>query len=231
MVKDENILAKVVGGTFQQGISNQDNGATPIEKEILLPTPTERATWVYYDVALGCALDSGIVVHRRLPQVDNEADTLASCVITDPNIDVLTGRGVNLKSNDAFEDIVQRMAHSRYWFKLWGQAMRVGEQIPIPGLKTIGSVKAIPHDQNPQWAYNKIVGNYSGQVLWYAQWSLWYTLASAPTTQQDPPQNLAQHTDGKSYDGLQAPVSKPDDNAMAQGPPAPRTRGGREIAE
>lgn len=186
-----------------------------VETPVKLPTPDQRANWVYYDVALGCKLDSGIVVHRTLPQVDSDWDTLGSCDITDPGIDVLTGRGVNLISNDTFQDTVQRMAHSQYWFRLWGQALRVGEQIPIPCIKTIAGVDAVPHDNNPQWAYNKIVGNYSGQVLWYAQWSLWYTLASAPKSQQLPPQNLSEHTDGTSTNEMQAPFSKPDDNAVS----------------
>lgn len=185
-------------------------GGLPVESGITLITPTERANWVYYDVALGCVLDSGIAVHRALPQVDNTWDTLGSCDINDPDIDKLTGRGVNLVSHDKFEDLAQRMAHSQYWFRLWGQAMRIGEQIPIPSLKTVAGEIAVPHDRNPQWAYNKIVGNYSGQVLWYAQWSLWYTLIHAPKQQQAPPQNLAQHIADKSTETMQAPWSQPE---------------------
>lgn len=177
----------------------------PVETGVKLSTPNERANWVYYDATLGCVLDSGIVVHRRLPSVDNDPDTLASCVITDPDVDKLTGRGVNLKSHDSFEDVVQRMAHSQYWFRLWGQALRVGEQVPIPSLKSIGGVDAISHDAEPQFAYNKIVGNYSGLVLWHGVWSLWYTLAKPPKTQQKPPPNFSQHTDGASETEMQAP--------------------------
>jgi hypothetical protein len=192
-------------------IAIDDPVGVPVETGVELPTPNERANWVYYDCALGCVLDSGIVVHRRLPQHDYEPDTLASCYADEAGIDTLTGLGVNLKSNDKFQDVVQRMAHSRYWFKLWGQAMRVGEQVPIPGLKEVGGVKAYPHDSNPQWAYNKVVGNYSGQVLWYAQWSLWYTLAEPPKKNQNPPANLAQHIGvAKSAPvGMQAPWTQP----------------------
>lgn len=198
------------------GLDDVDPGGTPLETGVKLSTSNRRANWVYYDIALGCQLDSGIVTHRTLPQVDNEWDTLGACEITDSGIDLLTGRGVNVVSNDVYEDIVQRMAHSQYWFRLWGQAMRIGEQIPIPRIKTIAGVLAIPHDNNPQWAYNKIIGNYSGQVLWYAQWSLWYTLASAPKEQQKALQNLAQHTDGTSSNEMQAPWSYPDDDAVSR---------------
>lgn len=203
------------------GLTDYDSGGSPVEAGINLPIANRNANWVYYDVTLGCMLDSGIVVHQRLPQVDNAADTLASCNITDANIDSITGRGVNLVSSDVYQDIVQRMAHSRYWFRLWGQAMRVGQQVPIPGLKTISGVTAIPHDKNPQWAYNKIVGNYSGQVLWYAYWDLWYTLASPPKVQQVPPQNPGVHIAGNApaLDSIQVPYTQPDDDAVQQPPP------------
>lgn len=206
---------------FQVGVSDFDTLGKPAESGILLPIASDAsASWVYYDVALACQLDSGIVVHRRLPQVDNTADTLASCMITDKDIDKLTGKGVNLISNDKFADVVQRMAHAQYWFRLYGQAMRVGYQIPIPGLKQVGGVKAIPHDENRQWAYNKIVGNYSGVILWYAQWSLWYTVAAPPVSQQVPPPNLAVHIagDAKLPEGMQSPFSQPDDNAQTTMP-------------
>lgn len=224
MFIDEDVLAGTKGSTFRAGISNEDSASPLIEKGIGLSTPTDRANWVYYDITLGCMLDSGIVVHRRLPQVNSVADTLASCAITDANIDTLTGRGVNLISNDTFQDVVQRMAHSRYWFRLWGQAMRIREQVPIPSLRKIAGVEAIPHDNNPQWAYNKQVGNYSGQILWYAEWSLWYTLATEPTQQQITPPNLAQHIseDADQNNLMQAPISLPDDNAQISGPPRQR---------
>lgn len=203
------------------GLSDVDPRTTSIEDGVKLFSANDRANWVYYDIALECFLDPGIVVHRRLPQVDNEADTLATCNIADPNIDVLTGKGVNLVSKDNYTDIVQRMAHSVYRFNLKGQAMRIGEQIPIPRLKKIAGIDAISY--KTEWAYNKIVGNYSGQVLWMAEWSLWYTLASAPKKQQDPPQNLGLHIDTTSRDAeMQAPYSQPDDNAVSTQPPVLR---------
>lgn len=192
---------------------NTDVSGPPLETGVKLLVPTGRANWVYYDITLECQLDSGIAVHRALPQKDTAWDTLGSCDISDPGIDQLTGRGVNLVSNDDYQDLVQRMAHSQYWFQLFGQAMRIGEQVPIPMLKKVGGVTAVPYDKNPQLAHNKIVGNYSGQILWHAQWSLWYTLASAPKAQQAPPQNLAQHTDGKSYGDMQAPWTQVEDDS------------------
>lgn len=153
------------------------------------------ASWVYYDCTIEVMLDSGIVVHNRLPQVDRTADTLASCYIDDPKMDKIKVGGVNLKSQDQYTDIVQRMGHSRYWFNLKGQALRIGYQIPIPAIKTIGDVNAIPYDKNPQWAFNRIFpgGNYGGVILWHASWSLWYTTAVPPLSNTIPAADPSAH--------------------------------------
>lgn len=209
---------------FQVGSSNVDPDAPgSIEQGFLLPWPSDpKATWVYFDCTIGVMLDSGIVVHNRLPQIDAPADTLAACGIDDRNIDSLTGLGVNLKSRDQYTDIVQRMGHSRYWFRLWGQALRVGYQVPIPGIKTIGGVPAIPYDRNPQWAFNRISpgGNYGGVILWHAVWSLWYTTAVPPRSNTIPAVDPSAHITGNARppQGIQSPYSAPDDDAVASSP-------------
>lgn len=189
-----------------------------IEENIQIPFASDpEATWVYYDCAVGVMLDSGIVVHNRLPQVDRTADTLSALNLDDPNLDRFTGFGVNLKCVDQYKDIVQRMGHSRYWFRLWGQALRIGHQVPIPGIKTIGGVPAIPYDLNPQWGYNRIApgGNFSGAILWHAQWSLWYTTAVPPTKDDIPAADPSAHITGKAKTPkeFQSPHSQADDNA------------------
>lgn len=203
--------------------SNFDDGSvTRSELSQLLPWSSDKsASYVYYDCTVGVMLDSGIVVHNRLPQVDNKYDTLASVQLDDPNLDKLSGFGVNLNCLDQYTDIVQRMGHARYWFRLWGQAMRVGYQIPIPGIKTIGGVPAIPYDRNPQWAYNSIVpgGNYGGVILWIARWSLWYTTAVPTTNNTIPVADPTAHINAatKPPDNIQVPFSQPDDNAVIGG--------------
>lgn len=206
---------------FQVGISDFDAGKV-IEDKVLLPWPSNPlASWVYYDCTIEVVLDSGIVVHNTLPQVDHTADSLASCSIDDPKLDkIVLPSGVNLRSNDRYTDIVQRMAHSRYWFRLYGQGMRVGFQIPIPGIKTIGGVPAIPYDRNPQFAFNRIFpgGNYGGVILWHAAWSLWYTTATPPRSNKIPAADAAAHISvdsvGPGPEGIQAPYSPADDNAV-----------------
>lgn len=225
---NENVLAGLrKGSKFRVGRSNVDSGSA-IEKGVKLPWVSDRAaSWVYFDCTIGTLLDSGIAVHNRLPQVDNKPiDTLASTVLglDDPQLDVVAV-GVQLKCRDQYTDIVQRMGHARYWFRIWGQALRFGYQIPIPGIKTIGGVPAIPYDKNPQWAFNRIApgGNYGGIILWHAQWSLWYTTATPPVNNDFPAADPSARITGKEPlpDGVQAPFTEPDSNAQRSGPPTP----------
>lgn len=208
---------------YQVGKSDVDSQSLILEKGELIPWPSDPDTsWVYFNCTVGAMLDSGIVVHNRLPQVNNAFDTLSAGDIDDPNFSTLSSIGVNLKCMDQYADIVQRMGHARYWFRLWGEALRVGFKVPIPGLKTIGGVPAIPYDKNPQWAYNRVFpgGNYSGVVLWHAEWSLWYTTAVPPISQDIPAPEFAAHIDGDIAvpKGMQSPFSQPDDNAVPNKP-------------
>ncbi len=224
LFKNENVAQGLPkNGQFQAGVSNFDSGVV-VEQGVKLPwAAIPEASWVYYDVAVVCHLDSGIVVHRRMPGVDNGFDTLASFDVADPRPDQIIDKGVNLVSKDQFADIVQRMGHARYWFNLVGQALRVGYQVPIPGIKVIAGVPAIPDDSRTQLAFNKIIGNYSGAPLWHAKWSLWYTVAVPPKSAQMPPANLAAHISGDAKlpdgaNGIQAPFSQPDDAAQTTQP-------------
>lgn len=209
---------------FLVGRADADSFGIP-ERDVLLPwVSNPRASWVYFDCTVGVMLDSGIVVHNRLPQVNNLPDTLAATVegLDDPNFDNLIAPGVNLKCQDQYTDIVQRMGHARYWFRIWGQAMRFGYQVPIPGIKTIGGVPAIPYDRNPQWAFNRIYpgGNFSGVILWHAGWSLWYTTAVPPINQAIPAADPSAHIRGDTRppSAMQSPFSRPDDNAQTRDP-------------
>lgn len=219
-----NNLASGLGttGKFIQGRSDIDPNQN-LELGVSLPWASEPAgSYLYYDCAIGVILDSGIVVHNQLPQINNTPDTLASVQLDSFDLDKIRNRGVNLKSNDKFVDIVQRMAHSRYWFRLWGQAIRLGYQIPIPCIKTIGGIPAIPHDNNPQWAVNSICpsSNYGGIPLWRAQWSLWYTVAVPPNTNNIPVADPSAHITGNTnlVNSVQVPFSESDDNANTTGP-------------
>lgn len=213
-------------GQFQVGRANIDNDAPgEIERGFLLPWPSDAsASWVYYQCTVGVVLDSGMAIHNRLPQVDNTPDTLSSIALDDSNLQNAPDVGVNLKSNDNYTDLLQRMAHSRYWFRLWGQALRVGKQVPIPAIRTIGGVAVVPYDRDPQWAFNRIApgGNYGGVILWHAAWSLWYTTLTPPRLNTFPAADPAAHIDVNRKppaNGIQVPYSQPDDNAVKSAPP------------
>lgn len=224
---NDNVLNKISKtNKFQVGVSNKDSGV--IEQEVKLGWAADPAgSYVYYDCTVGVILDSGIVVHNTLPQVDNlTPDTLSSMNIEDPRVDKIIDLGVNLSSRDQYQDIVQRMGHSRYWFVLRGQALRLGYKIPIPGIKVIGGVKAIPYDKNPQWAFNRIFpsSSYGGVILWHAGWSLWYTTLNPPISQNIPVIDLSAHIRGSSQppESIQVPYSLPDNNAVDSKPTLPQ---------
>lgn len=219
--KNENALKGLpVNGSYQVGRSNVDSGNS-VERNILLPWPQDpAATWVYFDCVVEHRLDSGIVVHNRLPQVDNDPDSLGAAYLDDAKLDTYQGTGINLKCQDQYQDIKQRMGHARYWFRLHGQALRVGYRIPIPKLRTVGGVAVIPHDRTPQYAFCRVRGNFGGIILWHAAWSLWYTTLVPPNSNSTPEVDPALHITGnaKPPDGLQAPYTTSDGNAVKQAP-------------
>ena len=209
--------------TDTAGLFNIDSDTPVVEQDATIPWASgPSASWVYYDCTIETMLDSGIVVHNRLPQVNLPHDTLALSAIDDPKLDALINGGVNLKCQDQYTDIVQRMGHARYWFRIHGRALRIGYKVPIPRIVTIGGVPAIPYDKNPQWAFNRIFpsGNYSGIILWHAEWSLWYTTAVPPVNQTIPASDPSAHISDVVTlpSGMQAPVSAIDDNATSTKP-------------
>lgn len=212
----------VESSDFQVGRSNSDD-STVIEQDIGLPWASDPAgSYVYYECLVGQMLDSGMVVHNRLPQVDKGIDTLAVTSLDANNLDSITTEGVNLTCKDQYQDIMQRMGHARYWFRLWGQALRIGYRIPIPSIKYIGGVPAVPYDRNPQWALNAIVpgGNYGGVILWRAQWSLWYTTLVPPVNNTIPAADPSAHISGDTQPPtlMQAAFSQVDSNAEPNNP-------------
>lgn len=229
--RNENVEAKLAKlDRFQIGRNNVDPGDI-LERGVSLPWASDpAASWVYYDCTVGVLLDSGIAVHNRLPQVDNQIDTLSTCDLDDPGMEDITQFGVNLRCRDQYRDIVQRMGHARYWFRLWGQALRIGYKVPIPSIVRVGGVRVTPYDKNPQWAYNRIApgGNYGGVILWHAQWSLWYTTIDPPFTTTIPANDPSGHVSERTITprDVQVPYSRPDDNAR---PSAPAPLGGNII--
>ena len=194
------------------------------ESQISLPWSIEnpQATYLLYECWIETTLDAGFALHKTLPQDFDNTDTLASGFIDDPDLD-LNVEGVNLFSASSGVDTIQRMSTSTYLFRLRGYAMRVGYQIPIPGVKSIGGQTPVPGEK--QWAYNRIIGNFSGIPLWGAEWDLEYITAKSPqvsandmgnAAQGAVPPNLAAHIRGDVQlpDTIALPWTNPDQNAV-----------------
>lgn len=209
---------RLVNNQFQIGVNNVDTGAV-IEKVLTLPWAVDPLTsWHSYQNWIEVFLDPGVVVHKTLPQSSSDIDTLASVYVDDVAVTTSKARE-NLVSNGTWTDFIQQMATSEYTFVLKGFGMRFGYTIPVPGLRTVAGVPAIP---GKQWSLgNPIVGNFSGVPLYYNKWRLEYTVSIPPTAQQPSPPNVAMHIGGQaplpSADG--AIYSQADSKARQSGPP------------
>lgn len=215
---NENRAQGIRGSSFQAGISDTDTLVAP---EIGANIPWVMApelTYLRYHCWIECDLDSGIVVHRQLPQSNQQTDTLARGELDSTSL-IKSKEGINLKSKGKFTDTVQRMANSHYRFCLKGFALRAGYQVPIPKLVKVAGVDAIPDDQEPQHAFNRIVANNSGVPVYYAEWRLWYTVAVPPKDDQNPPDNLMDQISASTplpVNGIEPPISYPDHDAVRQ---------------
>jgi hypothetical protein len=206
---------------FQVGKSDVDRLGNSPEQDVQagwLINPD--ISWVEYECWIESYLDSGIAIHRPLPQSAQQVDSLAASSVDDPDFAQIT-TGVNLTSKARYKNITQRMATSVYRFCLKGYAKRVGYRIPIPSLKSVGGVPAVPDDEQPQAAYNRMVGNNGGVPIFFAEWALWYTVAVPPREEQLPPSDLAEHITAEDQlpTGIQVPLTVPDSEAVNTQPP------------
>ncbi len=214
--QDENITSGISSvSKVLAGISDGDTGI-PIEQGFGLPwTKNPTFTWMDYNCWIECYLDSGIVLHKPLPYSEDTIDTLSSQFVSPIDKNAPQNKhGVNLVSKGHYVDVAQRMATSTYRFCLRGYGIRIGYQIPIPGLKTVAGVEAIYERSGP--CYNRIVGNLSGIPLWLGAWELWYFVTLPPVSDQEPPPNFSEAIRGDQElpVQVQAPYSTRDYDAV-----------------
>jgi hypothetical protein len=184
-----------------------------------------NVSWMDYRCWVEIELDPGMWLHKALPQQSTAVDDLAQNFITDAKLGKATNpSGVNVASNSLGQDTIQRMATSTYTFYLRGWGVRIGYQIPIPGLKSVGKQTCVP--KGPQRAANLMIGNCGGQIpLWFAYWDLSYMVAGplGPKAVAPIPPNLAAHisyTPGKKLpDFIPPPWSTIDPRAVQQAAP------------
>ncbi len=145
------------------------------ENVIDLPWGVDPAvSWLDYRCQVDVELDSGVVLHKILPQNDPTVDDLSTVDINDPNMDEVDDKGIDLHSFSTSTDIIQRMASSTYRFILRGRGIRAGYKIPIPALRKVGNAVPIPERQR---AVQVIIGQFGGVPVWFAQWEISYIIA------------------------------------------------------
>jgi hypothetical protein len=187
-------LADDYQGALDDDVPNKDNKDILPEKALPLPYLADpAASYLDYRCWVECVLDAGMVLHKSLPQKQASVDTLASDFIDNKLLDQNKKSGVNIKPAAQTVDTIQRMATSTYRFVLKGYGIRIGYQIPIPGLKSVGGMTAVP--QGEQRAYNALAGYALGGIpIWFARWEISYVLVGTPTGTTAPiPPNLGAH--------------------------------------
>lgn len=237
LFQDNNKALGAAAGTNnnqQIGVNNIDGNAHP-EDALKFPVLVDPiSSWIAYRCWIECHLDAGIALHKPLPQSAQPIDTLASAFIDDADLDKNI-KDVNYISKGSYTDIEQRMATSTYTFKLRGCALRVGNRIPVPALKSIAGVPAIPAEVQ-KIKGPLVLSNFSGIPVYYTEWELWYYVTVPPQKAQTPPPNLAEHIRGDAKSpvgGIAVPQSPPDWNAVTAAtvlpqpqPPVPIPGGG-----
>lgn len=217
---DENVAAGLSPtAKFQVGISNVDTAGIDVEKNWYLPYIVDpELSWLEYSCRIEAILDAGIVLHKILPQSDDPIDTLANGWVDDAAFAKIRDTE-NLKSKGDYEDFIQRMASSNYRFRVHGYGVRACYPVPVPGLRTVAGIEAVPDKR--QWSRgNEIIANGGGIPIYFNRWELWYMLATPPKKNQPAPRNLAQQigSDETLPPGIAVPLSQPDYNAQTSGP-------------
>ena len=176
-------------------VKNLDNQSVAPEDNVSLPWIFDpENTWLDYRCALEVRLDAGLALHKPLPQQNPAFDTLASVELGTPDQATNGKLGVNLLSTSKAVDVIQRMASSTYTFVLRGFGLRVGYQVPVPGLVSVGDQTAYPVGEQ-YTSGNVLVGNMIGGIpVFYCEWELPYAVTQAPNLVNAPvPPNPALH--------------------------------------
>lgn len=182
-------------------------------------------SWLSYACWIETELDNGIVTHMPLPNHNDDPETLGIHYIDSKKYPAETEKSVNGQSDAKWKQRQQRMANAYYRFNLKGRATRIGYQIPIPKLKMVAGREAVPLSPPlcpGQKARCILLENYNGVPLYYADWSLWYTILEPPKEPIKPPDNLAQHIkvdDALPKNGVQVPVTPTLQTPIARTPP------------
>ena len=196
-----------------------DNFGSPeITGQVMTP-PDPVQSFLIYQCEILPELDPGTILHKPLPQTAQPVDTLGVYNVTDGKAgeQFSSPVNINLKSNWTQADIVQQAATPTYMFCLKGHGLRVAYPVPIPNLENnaLGGTLIIPANPHKIKA-NRIVANFNGLPVWYAEWELWYYCPVPPQMSKNvgttAAPNLAEKLDGTAPlpEKIQEPVSQPE---------------------
>jgi len=199
------------GAMMRDDFLDPDNGQTPETRFVMAAIPDPRASWLEYENTLIVDLDTGMVVHKSLPQENYDVDDLGTVdayATSMPAYKSPTG-GMNTISESGQSDFAQRAATSTFTIKLRGYAKRAGYQVPVPKLVSFGGVT--PTLLRQRVTSPEPVANYSGIPIFARAWEMTYQLTAPPTSQQLAPQNPAQRIAANTKPTrVMAPVSVPE---------------------
>ena len=154
-----------------------DKGTSPEIGAVVDVLPEANLSWINYQCWFETELDPGTAILKSLPQATYSVDVLSSVDAYSANAQGATG-SVNLASKSKQSDNVVRATTSTYKVTLKGYAVRIGYDIPVPGLVSWAGVKPIPgkqHVSGPQ-----IVTQYCGVPVYLTMWTLEYFVPVPP---------------------------------------------------
>ncbi len=202
-----------------------DKPVFPEDKAALPWARNPEHSWVDYRCWTEWQLDSGMALHKPLPQKKTSVDTLASVFFTDmaPETGYASSqKGVNLDSKGGGSDVIQRMATSTYRLAIKGWGVRVGYKVPPPGVRAANGSTLTPARQ---WtSANQLIGSLFGGVpVWMCAWDLNYIMTRSPQGDGEPvPPNVVCviRGDAELPAAILVPRRTIDSNAVSQPPQA-----------
>lgn len=159
----------VVGNVFNEP-TNTYTAPKAFRKQ---EAPSASYSWLGYTMDIATKTDWPVVRHRMCPKSPvtntttyNPADGFKSDNVT----------GNNLPNTNDEPATFQKLGGPNYDVVLYGGAVRVGHQSPVPGLLTLGGVNAIEVDRE---IVQGTIGN-NGVPVFGIRWAIYYVLEKCP---------------------------------------------------
>jgi hypothetical protein len=172
-----NVLSNLQNQGLFGSWKDPDSGQSPDSGITLDTLLAPEVSWLNYQCWFETELDPGTALLKSLPQASYPIDTLSSVDAYATTAQSAKG-SVNLTSQSKQADNVVRVTTSTYKVTLKGYGVRVGYDIPVPGLVSWAGVKPVPGkqwDSGPQ-----IIDQYCGIPVYLVAWKLEYFVPVPP---------------------------------------------------